>query len=1080
MRPTLPPVLRKPIAAGCLAGLLFALLNSSVHGAQSPLKASAVLATGSVAPGLPDVTISSLGQPSISESGHVVLQATLSGSGVTTTNDRAIYLATPGLGLELILREGTPAPGTSHVFDAPSTYAVDPNGVVAFKARLVNAPINARDGVWSGTTSGLVLRELQGQAAPGAGSTFSNVFVTAVNGSASGSFVASMNKLNDGRDGIWVHGPAGLRKVALEGDTAPGVTQTFDAVALFSIDPQGNACFAGGLSDLRQGYWIEKPTPIPVILTGQSLPIGSGAHGQFSTVGRISANASSRVSFIGGVTGIGVNASNDKGIWTDRSGAFELIARTGDAAPGLASAVLTDFSNVLINESNQIAFVSRLSGGGFGTSTDMALYIDDSITGTHLVFHTGMPAPGTPTGVVFAYSLILDIGGFNAQGNLLVSAIVSGPGVTASNDTGYWLYTNGQLEFLAREGDDLEVAPGNWRTIARLFPIFPSTGADGLTAQFNGKGQLSFLVEFTDGSRGVFLAETAASVLPPSAPILFLPAATSGAVSISWSNPPDEAFFWVERRTGIGGNWQHLVTRDADVTTFVDEAVIPSTTYYYRVRAQNEAGSSAYSNVQSITVPNTPPPMPANLTAYPQSSTTIHLQWDDVSGETGYRISRFEAGMGSEIATLGQDAASFVDSTVTAAAGYQYFVAAFNASGFSAPAQVEVKATELSEVFFEDFDPQAAPWSAINGATVLNGGQGFPDSNVLWFGGASTRQASTIGLDVSTGGYLLFKLRGGNQSVDGQTYWDDAESGEDVVLEYAVDGDWTEMQAHSLNEAKAKTWREYVAQIPDAARTSSTQFRWRQVAHSGLGEDTWALDDIRIQATTIPIPATPAYAESYTLWATVVALQWGSSAFADAYVVERETIPGVWQLLGTFPNQGFPQMNDSGLVAETTYQYRIKAVNLVGASDYAYTTVSTWSHLVEWQYRNFGPFTETPDMMARDESGHTLTHRYAFNLDLNDAFSAHVPGFSTNGVPAMWFDQSGTRLQVEFVRRNPESNPRLDYIVQFSTDLSEWTDVLAPTSVEPIDWIWQRVRYRDPAIPGSHPRRFVRVKLLTQ
>jgi hypothetical protein len=694
--------------------------------------------------------------------------------------------------------------------------------------------------------------------------------------------------------------------------------------------------------------------------------------------------------------------------------------------------------------------------------------------------HTGMQAPGTPSGVVFAYTFFTDIGGFNSRGNLLFSAIVSGPGVTAENDTGYWLYADGQLKLLAREGDDLQVAPGDWRTIARLFPVFPSSGEDGQSSQFNRSGQFTFFANFTDGSRGVFLAETATTASPPSAPILYLPAVTNGAVSISWSNPPNETYFWVDRRTGIGGNWQHLVTRDANVTTFVDEAVIPSTTYYYRVRAHNEAGSSAYSNVQSITVPKTPPPMPSNLTAYPQSSTSIHLQWDDVTGETGYRISRFEAGMGNQIATLGQDATSFVDSPVTMGAGYQYFVTAFNASGFSTPAQVEVKATELGEVFFEDFDPLAAPWSSIAGATLLNGGQGFPDSNVLWFGGASMRQASTVGLNVSTGAYLFFKLRGGNQGVDGQTYWDDAEPGEDVVLEYAVDGDWTEMQAHPLNEAKARTWREYVAQIPAAARTSATQFRWRQVAHSGLGEDTWALDDIRIQATIIPIPATPAYAESFTLWASVVALQWGSSAFADAYVVERETVPGVWQLLGTLPSRGFPQMNDGGLVAETTYQYRVKAVNLVGASDYAYTTVTTWSHLVEWQYRNFGPFTETPDMAARDESGHTLTHRYAFNLDLNDAISAHVPGFSTNGVPAMWFDQSGNRLQVEFVRRNPESNPRLDYIVQFSADLNDWTDVLAPTSIQPIDWIWQRVRYHDPATPGSHPRRFVRVKLLTR
>jgi hypothetical protein len=374
MRSSFTVALRRLPAAHRLVGPLVAAMICCAEGAQSSWEVRAVMITGSPAPGIADVTVSFPSLPWISEHGHIVFATTLTGTGVTATNDRAIYVETPGLDLALVMREGAPAPGTSYAFDAPgNAYAVDANGTVGVQASLVNAPNNARVGVWSGTASGLVLRELQGQAAPGTGSTFSNVFLTAMNGSASGSYIASRNTLNDRRVGIWVHGPAGLRKVAVEGDPAPGTAQTFDAIGFPTVDSQGNSCFAAALSDLRLGYWIENPTPMPVILSGQNLPVGLGAFGQFSSVGRISANASKKVAFMGGVTGAGITPANDRGIWTDRSGAFELIARAGAAAPGLASVVLTNFNNVLINGSNQVAFVSRLLGDGYGASTDMAL-----------------------------------------------------------------------------------------------------------------------------------------------------------------------------------------------------------------------------------------------------------------------------------------------------------------------------------------------------------------------------------------------------------------------------------------------------------------------------------------------------------------------------------------------------------------------------------------------------------------------------------------------------------------------------------------------------------------------------------
>ena len=68
------------------------------------------------------------------------------------------------------------------------------------------------------------------------------------------------------------------------------------------------------------------------------------------------------------------------------------------------------------------------------------------------------------------------------------------------------------------------------------------------------------------------------------------------------------------------------------------------TTYYYRVRAENEASNSAWSNTASILVPRPVPPAPANLTtrAYAQgfASAAIDLTWTEnpAPAVTGFTI----------------------------------------------------------------------------------------------------------------------------------------------------------------------------------------------------------------------------------------------------------------------------------------------------------------------------------------------------------------------------------------------------------------------------------------------------------
>ena len=79
-------------------------------------------------------------------------------------------------------------------------------------------------------------------------------------------------------------------------------------------------------------------------------------------------------------------------------------------------------------------------------------------------------------------------------------------------------------------------------------------------------------------------------------------------------------------------------------TSYTDSTVAQGTTYYYRVRAENQASNSAWSNTASILVPRSVPAAPANLTtrAYAQGpgSAAVDLTWTEnpAAAVTGFTI----------------------------------------------------------------------------------------------------------------------------------------------------------------------------------------------------------------------------------------------------------------------------------------------------------------------------------------------------------------------------------------------------------------------------------------------------------
>ncbi|NEO69492.1 hypothetical protein [Moorena sp. SIO3H5] len=153
-------------------------------------------------------------------------------------------------------------------------------------------------------------------------------------------------------------------------------------------------------------------------------------------------------------------------------------------------------------------------------------------------------------------------------------------------------------------------------------------------------------------------------------------------------------------------------------------------------------------------------------------------------------------------------------------------------------------------IFEDDFDPDRdnSQWAEISNGEVNTNFGG--DGNSLWFDGGSaednSRYAITQALDVSGGGTISFDLIIGNIIGNSNNGGENADSGEDIALEYSIDSGISWVRLGLYDTEDYISWTTITESIDTDAITSATQFRWLQVNHSGSGFDNWAIDNVHI------------------------------------------------------------------------------------------------------------------------------------------------------------------------------------------------------------------------------------------
>jgi hypothetical protein len=277
--------------------------------------------------------------------------------------------------------------------------------------------------------------------------------------------------------GIWSDGTGSLGAVAYQGMQAPGSPDGLRFTRLLesqiAFNTQGVVVYGGLLRDdatganAGSGIWVGTSESLSVVMRPGTLPV---------------INRRGDIAFLGA----------GSGIWSLSDDSPFLVAAVGQHAPG-APHPLSTFSTLgppALSDAGRVAFVAYATGNSNGIWSDISGSLE-------AVVLNNTPAPGLGNGVRFGKPGALVMSG---AGDMAWASTFVGEAVTSSNDESLWSIRGGQLEIVAREGDQ---APGLAEGVAfDSFLSTPLTEGFGTRSKpgISDSGQVAFAARLEDGS----------------------------------------------------------------------------------------------------------------------------------------------------------------------------------------------------------------------------------------------------------------------------------------------------------------------------------------------------------------------------------------------------------------------------------------------------------------------------------------------------------------------------------------------------------------------------------------------------
>lgn len=490
-----------------VASYCFVLLSMMLPASAQLAPVETIVLSGSEEPVDPSNLFDVFTFATMDARGIVAFQASLIGPLVTTDNDSGIWIGSGDDVVVSVIREGDPAPGlpTGVTMDGALT-GVHPGGLQVAYSGFLSGPgvdMNNNLATWQGST--LLVRT--GDPAPGFGAGvtwFAGDPNTNRHGHiALGSGLAGSGIDSTNNEAIFVNTTGPWTLAARTGDPAPsgGTFAEFSAGKVFAdmgFNDTGVLSFMAVVETASAVYeravFVGVPPSLQrVTREGDLLPIPSGGVAELVLLqdDPVLDERGTNLAFKGHVTG------DLDALWAGRPGFLRAVAMENDF-----------FGSVQFQDFYVPSIAGDFVGfrASFWTPVGEGIY-RERLGVLQEIARTGQPAPGAPAGAVFesfSTPMVNDLGQFVFQ------ARMSGPLIDATNQDGIWIYTtSGTLLPVALEGAPLQISPTDARIVDEVgFAGHASSNAGmGAGQVLNARGQILFHATFTDGVNAILLAE---------------------------------------------------------------------------------------------------------------------------------------------------------------------------------------------------------------------------------------------------------------------------------------------------------------------------------------------------------------------------------------------------------------------------------------------------------------------------------------------------------------------------------------------------------------------------------------------